>query len=144
MKPMILFCLPLLISTAASAGAEENASKALEVTAAIKTRVAVQARQILTVEDIEGEGAERFVGLALKRYKPAGALITEADVGKPLAVARNAPVRIEFQRGPLSITAEGRALAAGAVGDVVRVMNVTSKVTFDAVVVGDSKVMVQS
>ncbi|MCA8887611.1 MAG: flagellar basal body P-ring formation protein FlgA [Parvularculaceae bacterium] len=144
MKTVLSILLSLLLPTAAFADAVALEGAPAQELAAIKTRVAVQARQILTVEDIEGAGADRFVGLAMKRFRPAGAIITDDDVGKPLVVARNAPVRIEFQRGALSITAEGRALAAGAVGDVIRVMNIASKITFDAVVVSDSKVMVQS
>ena len=68
-----------------------------------------------------------------------GKVLSPSDVGPPTAVARNAIIQLEFARGPLVITTEGRALDAGAVGDQVRVMNLTSKVVLTAVVAGPNK-----
>ncbi len=55
--------------------------------------------------------------------------IRPTDVGPPAIVDRNDLVVLVFDRLPLSITAEGRALGRGAVGDRVRVMNLSSRTT---------------
>jgi flagella basal body P-ring formation protein FlgA len=93
----------------------------------------------LTVEGDDASALAAFVGLELKRAAYTGKVLAASDVGPATAVARNAIVQLEFARGPLVITTEGRALDAGAVGDQVRVMNLTSKVVLTAVVSGPNK-----
>ncbi len=93
----------------------------------------------LIIEGDNQRAQDLFVGMELKRAIYAGAKISPKDVGPPTAIQRNALVTLEFKRGPLMITTEGRALAAGAVGDTVRVMNLNSKVILTAVVSGPNK-----
>jgi flagella basal body P-ring formation protein FlgA len=67
---------------------------------------------------------------------------------KPIArasmlVLRNRPVRIEFVRGALLITAEGRALSNGKEGDMVRILNTSSRSVVLGVVVGVDRVAVR-
>ncbi len=52
----------------------------------------------------------------------------------PVLISRNQIVRVAFDSGPLRIETEGRALSEGAAGDVVRVMNLTSRNTISAVI----------
>lgn len=65
--------------------------------------------------------------------------ITAGDIGPPALVDRNQIIPLRFQIDGLSIATEGRALDRGAVGDLVRVMNlasrqiVTARVTSDAI-----------
>lgn len=95
---------------------------------------------------IEGENKaplDLFVGMELKRSVYAGAVLKPTDVGAPTAIQRNAIVTLEFVRGPLMITTEGRSLDAGAVGDSVRVMNLNSKTILTAVVAGPNKAIAQ-
>ncbi len=61
----------------------------------------------------------------------------------PSLVMRNRPVRVEFVRGALLITAEGRALSNGQEGDTVRVMNTSSRSVVLGVVIGADRVAVQ-
>ena len=49
------------------------------------------------------------------------------DIGPPALVERNAIVPLIFQRGALEISTEGRALDRGGTGDVIRVMNLSSR-----------------
>lgn len=59
----------------------------------------------------------------------------------PRIVTRNQFVRITFQRGALRIEAEGRAMADGAAGDTIRVMNMDSRATVSALVMPDGSLM---
>lgn len=105
----------------------------------------LRAGAILHSSDLVAEGGdasslEPFTGMELKRAVYAGKVITANDVGLPTLIERNAIVTLEFERGPLLITTEGRALDAGAKGQTVRVMNLASKIILTAEVVGPNKV----
>ncbi len=84
--------------------------------------------------------AANFIGLEAVRNIYRGQPITEGDVRAPTIVARNAVVRMEFTKGPMTIATEGRALDQGGMGDRIRVMNLASKRVVSAVVVGASTV----
>ncbi len=94
----------------------------------------------LTVESDDPAAFDGLVGMELKRAVYAGKIISASDVGLPTIIERNALVHLEFERGPLLITTEGRALDAGAKGETVRVMNLASKIILTAEVVGPNKV----
>ena len=59
----------------------------------------------------------------------------------PVLVSRNQIVRIAYDTGVLRIEAEGRALSEGAAGDLVRVMNLSSRKTISAVVAADGTLL---
>lgn len=90
-----------------------------------------------------GDEVTALVGKETRRFLPAGAAVSPADLRARLLVRRNKPVRMAFVKGPLIITAEGRALADGALGETVRVMNLTSKAAVDGVVVNEGMVEVR-
>ncbi len=64
------------------------------------------------------------------------------DIGPPAIVARNQLVRVAFQAGGLEILTEGRALERGAVGDRVRIMNLSSRATLFGQVQPDGSIQV--
>ncbi|PQA87418.1 flagellar basal body P-ring formation chaperone FlgA [Hyphococcus luteus] len=112
--------------------------------AVVKAAHNLRAGTVLHASDLiaEGEDADAldlFVGMELKRALYKGVKLSPNDVGLPTAVQRNAIVTLEFVRGPLMITTEGRALDAGAVGEAVRVMNLNSKTILTAVITGPNK-----
>ncbi len=72
----------------------------------------------------------------------AGRPVRAADVALPAVVERNQIVALVFQAGPLSILAEGRALARAGVGDTIRVMNLASRSTVSGRVRPDGAVVV--
>jgi flagella basal body P-ring formation protein FlgA len=72
----------------------------------------------------------------------AGRPILPGDIGPPAVITRNQIVRIAFQGGGLSIVTEGRALERGAVGDRVRIMNLSSRATLFGQVQEDGSVRV--
>ena len=61
---------------------------------------------------------------------------------KPELVARNETVTIVFEVPGIMLTTRGKALEAGAQGDLVNVLNVQSKRTVQATVTGPGRVTV--
>lgn len=72
-----------------------------------------------------------------------GRPIRAGDFGPPAIVDRNDLVVLIFDRQPLSITAEGRALGRGAVGDRIRVMNLSSRTTVTGFIRTDGQIEVK-
>lgn len=93
-----------------------------------------------------GDGAdptlEALVGLEVRRAVYAGRPILPGDVGPPTLVARNALVAIVYQTGGLGIRADGRALDAGAAGERIRVMNLSSRLVVQGIVSGPGMIEV--
>lgn len=65
------------------------------------------------------------------------------DIGPPAVVTRNQLVRVQFFGNGLSIMTEGRALERGAVGDNVRIMNLSSRATLFGQVQQDGSIHVK-
>lgn len=84
----------------------------------------------------------RAVGLEARVALYAGRPIRAGDLGPPALVDRNQLVRLSYARGPLRIRAEGRALDRGGVGDLVRVMNLSSRATVTGTVTPEGIVRV--
>lgn len=69
--------------------------------------------------------------------------ISAGDLGPPAVVERNQMLPLAYRDGGLSILTEGRALDRGAVGDTIRIMNITSKATLFAKLGADGVAYVQ-
>lgn len=87
--------------------------------------------------------ADDIIGMTPRRFAYAGKFIMDGSLIRPQLVDRGEPVSITFQEGPLVLTAKGKALQSGAKGDLVRVTNINSSRTIDAIVIGDNQVKVQ-
>ena len=72
----------------------------------------------------------------------AGRPILAADLGPPAVVDRNQIVSLVYQSGALAILTEGRALARGGVGDMIRVMNLASRSTVSGRIAANGAVLV--
>jgi len=77
-----------------------------------------------------------IVGRQARRALRAGQAVAAADFARPQIVARGETVTIVFRTRALQVTARGQALQAGAVGDMVPVLNPQSKRTIHATVAG--------
>jgi flagella basal body P-ring formation protein FlgA len=86
-------------------------------------------------------GADQAVGLAVKRALRAGDLLRGADLMKPEVVQRNETVTIIYQVPGILLTVRGKALEAGARGDLISVTNIQSKRTIQATVAGPGRVV---
>ncbi|GGY50667.1 flagellar basal body P-ring formation chaperone FlgA [Parvularcula lutaonensis] len=65
---------------------------------------------------------EDAVGMSVKRSLVAGRPVREDDVGAPIVLRKNEAVEIVYERKGMVLSARGRALDEGAVGDAVRVV----------------------
>src|SRR5262249_3876583 len=91
---------------------------------------------------LEGVSPEQAIGLALKSPLRVGAALRESDRARPLAIQRNEPVTITYEVPGITLTVRGKASEAGAVGDVVSVLNIQSNRTVQATVTGPGRVTV--
>jgi flagella basal body P-ring formation protein FlgA len=87
---------------------------------------------------------EQAVGLVARRALPAGRALRQVDLQKPELVARNENVTITYEVPGIVLTMRGQALEAGAQGDLISVLNVHSKKTIHATIVGPGRVTVAS
>lgn len=96
----------------------------------------------LVAKDGIGEPDEGFYGMQARRSIRAGAIVTRLSLQPPILVHRNTVVEMQYRSGGLVIRTEGRALDEGGAGDLVRVMNMGSRQTVTASVIGQSRVEV--
>lgn len=89
-----------------------------------------------------GPPAADLVGKQLRVAAYAGRAITPGQLDTPTLVARNQIVTLAYDRASLRIQTEARALGAGGAGDVIRVMNLSSRVTLDGRINSDGTVSV--
>jgi flagella basal body P-ring formation protein FlgA len=83
------------------------------------------------------------VGLAARRPLQPGLPLRNADLMKPQLVSRDESVTLVYEAPGIVLSMRGKALDAGAEGDVVSVLNVQSKRTVQGTVIGPGRVMVQ-
>ncbi len=84
--------------------------------------------------------ADAVIGLAAQRFVRQGVPLSATEFAPPMLVARGAMVKITYQVGGLSIVAIGRAQEAGAMDQVVDVINLRSKRVIQARVIGQNRV----
>lgn len=94
------------------------------------------AHNIITDED-------QLIGMASRRPLRTGTAIRIDQIGPPLLVERKSRVNIEMTTPYMTLTATGRAIDEGGIGDTVRVVNVNSGATVDSVVIGQGRVAVR-
>lgn len=80
--------------------------------------------------------ADEIVDMAAKRPLRAGEVIANSDVEPPRIIMRGDLVTLQYARPGLTLSARGRALADGAKGDIVSVLNEQSKRTIQGIVTG--------
>ena len=88
--------------------------------------------------------AAELVGMTLRRAIAPGNPIPFNELRPPVVVSRGGGVAMVFRQGPLTLTTRGRALEDGAIGDMIRVLNVDSNRTVDTVVTGPEAVTVRT
>jgi flagellar basal body P-ring formation protein FlgA len=124
----------------------------VETSQAVVAARAVATGEVLKATDLRleqrpkgGEAAtaiETLVGTATKHALKPGQPIGLSDVTRPEVVARNGNVTITFEIPGMVLTALGKALDPGMQGDVINVLNVQSKRTIQATVIGPGRVAV--
>lgn len=86
---------------------------------------------------------EKLIGMTPRRIAYGGKIILAGTLQRPLLVERGEKVTISFEEGPLVLTAKGKAMQAGAKGDLIRVKNINSSRAVDAYITGENQVVVR-
>lgn len=150
--PRFLICAAVFIALAGPAVASPVPAEPVEVPVLAR---AVEKGETLEEADFTSEqrgpnevrGAlplSAAVGMEARRRLNVGAVLRASDVMPPQMVRRGEPVNILVARGGLSISAMGRALSGGAVGDQVRVVSTSTNRTLEATVSGPGVVNIMA
>lgn len=101
----------------------------------------IPAQSIITAEDFTTSpqvipggvtNPAAIIGMETRVALYAGRPIRPGDVGFPAVVERNQIIVLVYQQGGLAISTEGRALSRGGPGELIRVMNLSSRATVTA------------
>jgi flagella basal body P-ring formation protein FlgA len=82
------------------------------------------------------------IGMQLRLQMQAGVPIPLANLMQPTQITRGDAVQLQLQAGGLWLTGQGVALESGAVGDRIRVRNISSQAVIDAEVIRPGEVRV--
>lgn len=74
----------------------------------------------------------QVIGMEARVALFAGRPIRPGDIGFPAVVERNQIIPLYYRQGGLMISTEGRALGRAGPGDLIRVMNISSRSTVTA------------
>lgn len=139
MKPLVVALIAL--GLAAPAGADS----------VVATRV-IQPKSLITAEDVTMVAmqipdaltdAAAVVGQEARIAISPGRAIRATDLVRATLVERNAVVAMSFVVGGLEIVTEGRALARGGEGDVIDIMNLSSRTRLRGRILADGSVTVE-
>lgn len=83
-----------------------------------------------------------LIGMSPRRLVKPGTPVRDSDVVPPTLVSRNSVVLLVFASNNLTLTAKGKVLEDGALGDMVRVRNLQSEVVVEGLVQGDGTIAV--
>ncbi len=114
-------------------------------TRTIRANAIISKTDVVLRADIQTGGYARLadvIGQEARVVLYPGRPIGIDDVGPPAIVVRNQVVRVSFEGNGLRIATEGRALERGAVGDRVRIMNLSSRATLFGQVQSDGSIQV--
>jgi flagella basal body P-ring formation protein FlgA len=85
-----------------------------------------------------------MIGRTPRHPLQAGQPLRPIDLQMPVLIKRNDPVLIVLERPGLYLTAEGKAMEDGGKDAVIRVVNIQSNRTIDAIVLASGQVAVRS
>ncbi len=111
----------------------------------------IRAQTVITAQDLVVKNVDvigaisdpaSIVGKEARVALYAGRPIRPGDVGPPALVERNQIIALIYDKSGLSITAEGRSLSRAGPGEMVRVMNMSSRITVTGQVLPDGRVVV--
>ena len=145
------------LSLSVNSEKKQNLSFFGKVRTFIQVPVAAQdlrAGQIITSDDILPQEAnsrladqikaEDLIGKEVKRLIRSGQTILANDVRTQVMVAKGKIVTLNFTKGGIMLSVQGKALENGGLGDTVRVMNLQSKSVVQGTVTGPETVSIQT
>jgi flagellar basal body P-ring formation protein FlgA len=116
-------------------------SKGEIITAGDLTLLEVRADR-LAVDTVSNE--EGLIGKQAKRSLLPLAPVREADLTSPIAVSRGSLVTMIYQNASLTLTAQGKALEDGSMGEVIRISNSKSERVIEGVVSGPNRIIIKT
>ncbi|WP_151718873.1 flagellar basal body P-ring formation chaperone FlgA [Gemmobacter serpentinus] len=130
---------PILIALLAQPAIAESVAPARTIRAAT---VIAAADLAMVPQDLRDgfQNPDEVVGQEARVTLYAGRPIRMDEIGPPALVDRNQIVTLTYHVSGLRIAAEGRSLARGGVGDMIRVMNLSSRSTVTGSVRADGTV----
>jgi flagella basal body P-ring formation protein FlgA len=87
---------------------------------------------------------DQVQGLSAKHGLHASQVLRQTDVSKPELVGRNETVTIVYEVPGIRLTVLGKSAEPGGLGDSINVLNVQSKRTIQATVIGPNRVTVNA
>lgn len=111
----------------------------------------IPARRVIQAQDLALHPAtvvgaisdpNQIIGMEARVALFTGRPIRPGDLTEPALVERNQAVMLVFAQSGLVISAEGRALGRAAMGESLRVMNLSSRATVYGTVQADGSVLV--
>ena len=91
----------------------------------------------LSIED------EALIGKQVRRTVYVGKPITRSNTREPYVVKRNQSVTVKYVSGSLEITMSGRAMENASVGEMVSIMNSSSRELINGIVTQEGWVLAQ-
>jgi flagella basal body P-ring formation protein FlgA len=94
---------------------------------------------------VHGEVARRLpdvIGMQLKHQLAPGLPLVKGELSPPVLVQKGAHVLMQLNSPGISLTAQGQALEAGAIGERIRVLNPVSHAVVEGEVIGPDSVRV--
>jgi len=86
--------------------------------------------------------AEEIIGKTPRQAVRAGVPLRGFDLAQPVVIARGSQVTMIYENGRMHLSTQGRALGDGAVGDSLRVVNLSSSRTVEGRVEADGTVRI--
>src|SRR6185312_16809760 len=92
--------------------------------------------------ELRGDGISRAqaIGMAAKSPLRSGQALRTDDLVRPQIVQRNEAVTITYEVPGIMLTVRGKATEAGAMGDVIGVLNIQTNRTVQATITGPGRV----
>ena len=141
MKTLFLSALLLILATLAVDGQTVVAAHGIRA----RSIIMPEDLAILDRDTIGGiADTAKIIGQEAKVNLYAGRVIRASEIGAPAILERNQLVIMVYNIGLLSISAEGRVLDRAGVGELVRVMNLDSRLTVNGRVLFDGTIEVSS
>jgi flagella basal body P-ring formation protein FlgA len=128
-------------SDGAVAGASRGNVEVLAYARSLATGEMVQPEDLVWIKAAAGPSdaprdADDLIGMTVKRPLRQGAAASLRDVSTPQVVKAGDIVAVTYEDDGVALTLQGKAMAAGAVGESLMVQNTASKKIIETVVTG--------
>ena len=86
---------------------------------------------------------DHLAGMQVRRVLARGRPVMSQSITEPVIISRGDPVSIEYSKGPMSLTAPGKAISDAHADQSVRVVNLVSNKIVEGIAKPDGKVEIQ-